>query len=377
MWETSADVHLEKDDTYLPEVWAWYAMGAFVILLRYVVRIRTVRISGFRGDDYLALLYLALYTINLYVVQVTYYTGANIDIPAAAVPSLSDHDVAVLELGSKLEFLSWYTYPGCIWVLKFTVLCFYNRLTLGVLRRRTMKALFWLCGTSYLVLCMTVTFSCRPFSDNWRIRPLPGPECTFRPQNFWVLVSLNILTDAALLSIPIPILWQLRVSLGRKIGVGILLSSGVFVISTAIVRAVTTLGGSHSIININRWGFRELAIGLLTVTMPVLSPLATRAFWRRGPYIRDFYDRVAGARSRNDALFGNRLGNMVLRYIDEEAGDEVFRSLDRAKQSGEAEYEPGYAARGESYGKDNSETHEMGAMSGGTSTRSIPSVKET
>lgn len=154
MLEPSPNVHLEKDDSYLPEVWvssslffsgllsthpelmgiawqAWYAIGVFIILLRFAVRIRTVGIRGFRGDDYLALpvsywknispktgldidtlQYLVLYSINVYVVQICYYTGANIDITPDAVPSLSDHDVAVLQLGSKLEFMSWYTYPG-------------------------------------------------------------------------------------------------------------------------------------------------------------------------------------------------------------------------------------------------------------------------
>ncbi|KAK1722269.1 uncharacterized protein BDZ83DRAFT_432771 [Colletotrichum acutatum] len=133
MLEPSPNVHLEKDDSYLPEVWAWYAIGVFIILLRFAVRIRTVGIRGFRGDDYLALpvsywkststkidhdidalQYLVLYSINVYVVQICYYTGANIDITPDAVPSLSDHDAAVLQLGSKLEFMSWYTYPGCI-----------------------------------------------------------------------------------------------------------------------------------------------------------------------------------------------------------------------------------------------------------------------
>ncbi|KZL68578.1 cation diffusion facilitator 1 protein, partial [Colletotrichum incanum] len=370
----SPNVQLEQDDSYLPEVWAWYAIGVFIILLRFAVRIRTVGIRGFRGDDYLALPYLALYSINVYVVQITYYTGGNIDITADVVPRLSEHDVEVLELGSKLEFISWYSYPGCIWVLKFTVLFFYKRLTLGILRRRTMVALFWLCGLSYIALCMTITLSCTPFSDNWRIRPLPGPECTFRPQNFWVLLWLNVLTDAALLSIPVPILWHLRVSLKRKIGVGILLSSGIFVISTAIVRAITTLGGSPSIININRWGFRETAVGLITVTLPVLSPLATRAFWRRGPYIRDHYDRVPDPRSRNNARFGNWLGTMVLRYIDEDEGD-VFRSPDSAKQLEEAGYRREYAARAESYRKGSSETYEMETNSGGTSTKSMQGIE--
>ncbi|KAK6217172.1 cation diffusion facilitator 1 protein [Colletotrichum tabaci] len=348
----------------------WYAIGVFVILLRYAVRLRTVGIHGLRGDDYLALPYLVLYSINMYVVQITYYTGGNIDITADMVPKLSDHDVEILELGSKLEFLSWYSYPGCIWVLKFTVLFFYKRLTMGLFRRRAMVGLFWLCGLSYIGLCMTFGFS-----DNWRIRPLPGPECTFRPQNFWVLLWLNILTDAALLTIPIPILWHLRVSLKRKIGVAILLSSGVFVISTAVVRAVTTLGGAPSIININRWGFRETAVGLITVTLPVLSPLATRAFWRRGPYIRDYYDRIRGPREQNHARFGNWLGTVVLRYVDEEDGT-IPRRSSAAKQLEEEGHGGEQASPAESIRKGGSEIYEMVTKSVGTSTMTMDGIEE-
>ncbi|KAL0942842.1 uncharacterized protein CTRU02_200728 [Colletotrichum truncatum] len=371
----SPDVHLEQDDTYLPEVWAWYAIGVFVILLRYAVRLRTVGIRGFRGDDWLALPYLILYTLNVYIVQITYHTGANIDITPEMVPKLSDHDVEILELGSKLEFMSWYSYPGCIWVLKFTVLFFYKRLTLGILRRKTLIGLFWLCGLSYIALCLTITLSCSPYSDNWRIRPLPGPECTFRPQNFWMLLWLNVITDAALLSIPVPILWHLRVSLGRKIGVGVLLSSGLFVISTAVVRAVSTLTGAPSVININRWGFRELAVGLITVTAPALSPLFTRAFWRRGAYIRDYYDRLQQPRSpANNARFGNWLGTIVLRYIDEEQG-EPFRDPNAAKALEEAGYVDWVQRQDDAGRKRSQETYELELRSGDTSTKSIKGVE--
>ncbi|KAJ3958491.1 hypothetical protein N0V92_004909 [Colletotrichum tropicale] len=276
----SSNVHLETDDTYLPEVW-----------------------------------YLALYSLNAYIVQITYHTGGNIDVTADAVKSLSKDDVRILELGSKLEFISWYSYPGCI--------------------------------------C---------------------PECTFRPQNFWMLLWLNILTDAALLSIPIPILWHLRVTLRRKIGVAILLSSGVFVISTAIIRAVSTLTGAPSVININRWGFRELGVGLVTVTLPVLSPIFTRPFWRRGPYIRDYYDRLRNPRSPiNNARFGNWLGTMVLRYIDEEEGA-VFREPDSAKALEDAGYNE-YAQRAGSARKSSNETYELETTSGGTSAKSITGIE--
>lgn len=122
---------------------------------------------------------------------------------------------------------------------------------------------------------------------NWQVKPLPDDKCTFRPQNFIVLAILNVMSDAALLSIPLPILQHLRVSKKRKLGVSILLSSGVFVISTAVVRVVLTLTGEPTVITINLWGFRELGVGLIAVTTPIIYPVFTPEFWRPGPYVRD------------------------------------------------------------------------------------------
>ncbi|KFA51413.1 hypothetical protein S40293_03220 [Stachybotrys chartarum IBT 40293] len=281
----SPAVQLEQDNSYLPEVWALYAIGVIVILARIGVRLRTVGIGGFQGDDYLVFLCLTLYTINAIIVQITYYTGGNIDVSASQVLTLPDRDVEILEYGSKLEYASWYTYPGVIWTLKLQVLFFFRRLTLGIFHTRMIKILFWIVGLSWIALILTVSLTCRPYHYNWMIRPLPGPQCTFRPQNFWVLVVLNVLSDAAILAIPIPILWSLRISPLRKLGVSLLLCSGLFIISTAIVRAVLTLRGAPSVININRWGFRETAVGIVAVTAAVLAPLFTRAFWRKGRYI--------------------------------------------------------------------------------------------
>lgn len=219
------------------------------------------------------------------------------------------------------------------------VLFFYRRLTMGLLRRRTIKFLFFFCGASWIALILTVSVSCRPYHHNWQIQPLPGPECTFRAQNFWVLVVLNVLTDAALMAIPIPILWHLRVSKRRKIAVSILLLSGVFIISTAIVRAVMTFRGAPSVININRWGFREITVGLLAVSAPILWPMSTKAFWRRGPYSpgwkRDSARMVQQARplmAREEPGFGEWIGTFELHSLEED--EREFFQGERAKARG-------------------------------------------
>jgi hypothetical protein len=47
---------LPTEATFLPEQWAEYGIGVFIIFLRYFVRIRTVGFRGFQGDDYITVL---------------------------------------------------------------------------------------------------------------------------------------------------------------------------------------------------------------------------------------------------------------------------------------------------------------------------------
>lgn len=119
---------------------------------------------------------------------------------------------------------------------------------------------------------------------NWQVSPTPPWKCAFRPQNFLAVAIPNIITDAAILSVPVPMLWQLKVPLKKKITIGIILSSGLFVIAAAIIRTVLSLDAAPSAANINGWGVRETFIGIFTINVPILRPLFSRAFWRSGAY---------------------------------------------------------------------------------------------
>jgi hypothetical protein len=227
---------------------------------------------------------MCLYTIDVTMGYFAYYIGGNIDVSADQVDSLSDADIRILELGSKMEFVTWYSYPGFVWVQKLCILFFYRRLTMGLTKERTLKYLFVFCGVTWVSLVIAVSSTCRPFSNNWTIRPLPGEECIFRAQNFKALAALNISTDMAILTLPAPMLWHLRVPLWKRICVTLLLCGGLFVISAAIIRAALTLTSKPSVLNINLWGYRETVVALLAVTAPVLSPLFRPGFWTRGVY---------------------------------------------------------------------------------------------
>ncbi|KAK2005226.1 hypothetical protein LZ32DRAFT_259805 [Colletotrichum eremochloae] len=292
----------------------WYAIGMVIIALRHVVRLRTVGFRGYHGDDYLSFLCILLYTVDSTMGYFAYYAGGNINVKPQQVDSLSDEDVRILEMGSKMEFVTWYTYPGFVWVLKFSILFFYRRVMQGLMKDWTINFLFLFCGLTWVALITTVSSTCRPFHDNWTVRPLPGEHCIFRAQNFYALAVLNVTTDAFILIIPAPMLWHLRVPLWKRIGVTCLLCGGLFVIAAAIIRAALTLTAAPSVLTINIWGYRETVVGLLAVTAPVLSPLFRPRFWKRGALIsrpvdalhREAEEELGAIERRRRRLFSSR-----------------------------------------------------------------------
>jgi hypothetical protein len=103
------------------------------------------------------------------------------------------------------------------------------------------------------------------------IVPYPGLKCTFKPQNFYVCTVLYVVTDAAILAIPLP-MWALQVSFKKKIALMLLLSSGIFVITAAIIRIVMTLVAHPSALTINSWGVRETIAGIIAINIPIIKP---------------------------------------------------------------------------------------------------------
>ncbi|EJT77234.1 hypothetical protein GGTG_07146 [Gaeumannomyces tritici R3-111a-1] len=184
-----------------------------------------------------------------------------------------------LILGSKYLQVTWYTYTGFLWCMKACLLFFYDRLKFNLWTYDwVFKALCWATFLSYVTV----------------VQPLPSPECLFQGQNLIVSVVLNILTDAAILSLPLPVLQDLRTPPLKKALVALLICSGFFVISAAAVRLTATLDAAPSAVTINRWGIRECEIGLVAINTPVLRPLFTRKFWAR----RSSDSRIGGEGDR-------------------------------------------------------------------------------
>lgn len=51
-----ADLGFYDDKSFLPEQWTEFGLGVLIVFVRMGVRIRTVGVRGFQGDDYFAFL---------------------------------------------------------------------------------------------------------------------------------------------------------------------------------------------------------------------------------------------------------------------------------------------------------------------------------
>lgn len=58
--------------------------------------------------------YLALYTACLVIVVFTYHSGSVLEVNEDNVNLLTEEDIEILAMGSRIEYLSFFIYSGCI-----------------------------------------------------------------------------------------------------------------------------------------------------------------------------------------------------------------------------------------------------------------------
>lgn len=101
---------------------------------------------------------------------------------------------------------------------------------------------------TYIAMLIIISFDCLPFQMNWQVDPPPPQQCSMRMHDLYTSTILNIATDLIILAIPLPALWRMKVSLRKRIGLVLLLCSGIFVMSAAVIRFTFVMVGSTSVI---------------------------------------------------------------------------------------------------------------------------------
>ncbi|EFQ34150.1 uncharacterized protein GLRG_09294 [Colletotrichum graminicola M1.001] len=262
------------------EAWTEYGLGVLVILLRIFSRWKIVGFN-WQGDDYFAVLCLIFWTLELVMLELIGQNGTNIGITDDIGATLTADKIAQLEFGSKCLLAGWNFYVTLIWCLKACILFFFSRITLATSQQRVVKWTAIATILAYMGVILVIWCHCTPVHKNWQVVPFPGDQCTLAVANYLSLVVLNISTDMLIVSIPLPLLWAVKLSLKRKLAIGVLLCSGVFVMIAALLRCILSLKDIDGINVSTIWAIRETFVGIIAVNAACIRPLFSGSRWLR------------------------------------------------------------------------------------------------
>ncbi|PNH45141.1 hypothetical protein VD0004_g2640 [Verticillium dahliae] len=262
------------------------SFGLATIAVRVGVRWHQVGVLNWKLDDYLMPLTGIVFTLE---VVAAYLVGA--EFQGLTNSYMTDAERALLDpvsreyfnrvWGSKIQVIGWSLYVFILWALKFCVTAFYSRLTSGLTHLRTrVRIAYVLLIITYLTVALTLLLSCQPMHNFWQVNPDPGTLCrpTNSPAYVLVVVIPNVLTDIYLLSIPLPLVWGVNISLRRRLTLMFLFSGAVFVVMAATIRAVViSTSGPEGAVSGSSWACRETFVAIVVTNLPIIQPLIRKA----------------------------------------------------------------------------------------------------
>jgi len=279
--------------------WWVTSLCACIILLRVAGRfIRTERL--FPEDRMASLALLPLFLRMGCVHYILYHGTNNEDFTGI---TLSSGELRHRQIASGLVLLSRILYAATLWILKFTILEFFRRLTGVTWERSSQKALVvirWVLIFTFIAVVISTLSECQPFTHYWQVTPDPGGQCRQGYVQLLTTAVCNILTDLLLVFFPIPIILQSNMKIKRKMQLTLLFSLSLGVVGVTIYR-VPHVMWSHG-----RQQYRSLLASVeILFAFTAANALVLGSFVRdrgvkkqkfRRTSAADSFDRSSGAR---------------------------------------------------------------------------------
>ncbi|CZR51424.1 related to integral membrane protein [Phialocephala subalpina] len=300
---------------------ALVVLAGFFVGLRFLSRWKKRAYIGI--DDYFIILayvfLLALLSIGLLMI----YYGLGVH---AASVDINQH----IAIGKCLIAF------GCIYVTtvaitKVSLLLMYCR----IFPVRSIRIGCWILGALSIGWCISIIvisiFQCTPIAKAWN-PTIPG-HCVNLKGEFIGNAVPNILTDIAILSLPMPSVWHLHTAIIQRCQLSIVFLLGSFVVFTSIYRFKTLFEFEPSdltwtLADSGTWVIVECSAGIISACLPTLAPLLRSINfmpWRKDkPPSTSFSRNVneiitiggSGARDRRKRSRFERLDESVLRDED-------------------------------------------------------------
>ncbi|KAL8821621.1 MAG: hypothetical protein Q9223_000364 [Gallowayella weberi] len=248
---------------------------------------------------------------------------------------------------AKGLFISEVSYTIIICSIKFSLLAFYWRIFKQSKIRIPIYVLGFIVSCWGIAVILITILQCQPVSDFWnRFSPTAKPpfNCGVNVNQFFNGNSIpNILTDAALLVLPIPFVWQLHLPKAQKLGLTSVFILGVFVIGVSIARFTFIINLdlaspdiTWNFVNVQIWTGVESHVGIICACLPSLRPLLNLVLFgsidRSQRRISPDGKSSGGPSTRSYNMWDSRLKGQQIRrskYASEATDEESNRGFAR------------------------------------------------
>ncbi|KAF2088462.1 hypothetical protein K490DRAFT_2949, partial [Saccharata proteae CBS 121410] len=246
---------------------------AFVfVVLRFVARWE--RKAKLGGDDWLIICSMALLVVVVGFIMgmVHYGMGLHAD-------TLPTNNVVMV---AKYLMIAEILYVINLVLTKISILYMYYRL----FPLRAMKRWSWAIGGFCIAWVITIVFVfiflCVPIQKMW-YTTLPG-HCVNQVGTWCANAASTILTDCAILVLPMPHVWRLQVDKTQRVLLVIMFALGFFVVFTSAYRfaVLLTYDAADSTWTLTWtvvWTAIEISAGIISACLPTLRPVV-KLVWR-------------------------------------------------------------------------------------------------
>ncbi|KAI0556236.1 plasma membrane protein Pth11-like protein [Xylaria curta] len=265
------------------------------LAIRFHIR-RRLR-HGLKADDWLILLATVL-TLGMGITLIYGVARKSIAYRFEVPPDLEDNPFAAATpqaaLTGKIQLAVLLMLPLTLGLIKASFLAFYMRIF--SVNKRGWKHNFLLGMICFIALWTTAfffaqLFGCRlNFYAYWRSTYDLLTKCVQTEQLFLALSITDFITDIVLIIIPLPLMWQLNLSLRKKIAILLIFSVGIVSVAASLTRLVFTAkivrrgfdpndDPIFVITNGLYWGVVECSVGILAADLPTLQFIVRIPAW--------------------------------------------------------------------------------------------------
>ncbi|KAI1459483.1 hypothetical protein F4805DRAFT_64301 [Annulohypoxylon moriforme] len=140
----------------------------------------------------------------------------------------------------------------------------------------------------FLIAILVFLTSCLTPARSQREGVMASLKCSndYLINTLLVILSVNVALDAIVLCLPLPLIWRLQTNLRRKLQLTLVFTLGSFIFAISILRVTTVKQFDPSddnwgSVNLVLWSIAESALGVVTVSLPVMQPALRRAMYHK------------------------------------------------------------------------------------------------